>query len=393
MKDFVKNTKMEANKLISQGPISITNEVLVDPQKKMNLSKDTENWIDLRYKIVRSRWKKVQIMQNMNLGPLQLDKIIKEPPTHFLTSRPHYQDDAATVDRSRGTLPAPPSEVKAGSQGKVQVKHRPTSALNYGNPRASSFKKLEAQAKESPDKTERISRQSSLRLAQGTVGLSKLRDKVLQVVTAMKFKNAAEKRVAGLSNLAERSVSQANYTLASPDKKKEPPQLRAGRRRSRRLSSGSVASYRSRVSSFAELHEEKPAKKSIKAIPAKSQHPDNDKSKEPKDDSLSSSSSPSKRSEEDSGVQLINETRPTFIVLNNAVSDTPELEKMPSFRYTRDIEGLLRKMKQKGPFNVVMALSDTENPEYLHVVLILLVHQKVHFIHGYYLGKFKKVRL
>jgi hypothetical protein len=391
MKQFVKETKMEANKQLSHGPISITNEVLlIDPEHKLSLSKDKQDWFNLRYKIVRSRWKKVRIRQDRESGPIQIDKVIKEPPDYFLTARP--KETEASIDKKKG---APSTRMvriqsssldfkehsqslqqhgsqKGISQRQVQnLFSNPKVAPNLRNsytPKPSSFRKNavgEAQ-------DEQTAKESS---SKNPMVLAKLREKVLKVVSAMKIKEAGEERVAKVSNNAERSVSQFQYTLASPDKDREkkvgvrPPR----RRGSRRLSSGSNISFNSRVSDFADLRPDylpkKPSRKVIAAMPAKSLKPEQDRSKGDREDSMESSASPSKKSV-DSGFEMIHEDTPKVILLNQTAVDTSDFAKLVTYRYryNRDAADILRKIKLKGT-KIDVQNELLENSDYRHVRL------------------------
>jgi hypothetical protein len=364
MKAFVKTTKMEANKQFSQGPLSVTNEIVIDPNNKITLNKDNEDWINLRYKIVRSRWKKVPIMQDKVIGAVQIDRIIKEPPSSFLTARPTVQDGR------QESAPSKRQKYKVVSQDRGQISSSGVLPKTQGKPQAITQAKTDridggtkpTDAGEQPVRT-------SLKPANAGA-LTKLRDKVLKVVTAMKLKQAGEERVARVSQNAERSVSQANYTLASPERDNKRPEVRLrARRGSRRMSSGSAVSFHSRMSSFADLNEKgaKPTKKSIKAMPARAQQPEQDKSKGDRDDSMSSSSSPSKRSEE-SGVRMNYENTPKVILLNQTLGDTPEYGKTVTNKYNRDGEGLLRRLKAKAKGNKIDFQTEIlENSEYRHV--------------------------
>lgn len=311
---------MEANRQSSQG----IKEEDFDPNSKLTLEKDNQDWVNLRYKIVRSRWKKVKIRQDRAASPMLVDKIIKETPVNFLTSRP----PDTSLDIKTSTV-------------SIEIKSKPV-----------------VDNKDSPKRV------SVASLNPGTLG--KLRENVLKVVSAMKLKQAGDERVARISQNAERSVSNANYTLASPEREKKPEMRTRVRRGSRRLSSGSVISYQSRASSYADLKDEfakKSTKKIIKAMPARTQKPEQDKSKGEREESLSSSSSPSKRSD-GSGFHMIYENTPKVIVLNQTFDNGKQINNV---KYTRDGEGLLRKLKAKGT-KIDLQTELLENSEYRHVV-------------------------
>ena len=76
MHQFEKKARIEANKIISSGPISLTNEIVMEQDRKLNLNDDMENWKDLKYKLVRSRWKNVHIKQDKPRVPLEIEKVI-----------------------------------------------------------------------------------------------------------------------------------------------------------------------------------------------------------------------------------------------------------------------------------------------------------------------------
>lgn len=89
MKDLVKNSLKEANKVVAKGPISVTEDVIIDPDFKSSTQRREEDWQALKYKLIRMRWmRNPNRPTNEETSELLPQDVIKYPPQFMLLERP-----------------------------------------------------------------------------------------------------------------------------------------------------------------------------------------------------------------------------------------------------------------------------------------------------------------
>lgn len=318
MKEFVKQTKIEANKVMSSGPVSLTNQIHMEHINKTSLSKDMEDWKDLRYKLVRARWKKLHIVQDKPNIPIEIDKVIKEPPALMLTARPKSKEHI--VDHKEVKIPE--AKVKRSKSvvrpfsDLLQAKHDQAKARREN---------IEANRKVAPsrrrmtrEKTENNEQRSEIKeksIVQPTAPKQTLKDKVNKVVSVLRIKREAQDKLSKISHITEKS--QTNNLLMSPERI-EPQRisLRPNTKKPRRLSSSSVISHKSRMSSFGDLTDRRRRDQPVRS-PLKPSHPEGERSSHEEQNSQSSSSKSPDDDSDDSGLPVNQETTPKVIFLNN----------------------------------------------------------------------------
>lgn len=388
MKDFVKRTKMEAGKLSNTNRTSITNEVPLDSSNRLTTDHQNQGWINLRYKLLKTRWNDAHIKQDKPMVPIQVDKVIKEPPTYFLTARPHRQE--SVLDNSEQTKKLERKD-RSMSGSSAQLNKRPASARTEQVAGITPVNRLHLPIQRKTKPKERPKPVTSFTQIDKKPYSEKLKDKVMNVVSTVKTSQVSDDKLAHASNNTERSTNQFNNITPFPDKDRRPDSKTRPKNMVKRLSSGSALSYRSKMSSIAELEEEKINKKVIKALPAKSRQPDNDRSKEVEDDSLSRSSSPSRNSDQSSG-DFNEEPTPKVVVLQQQEVIITDQNRYASFRYSRDGEAILKKLRSRGT-TVDFNTEILENSEYRHVFYVDLVHEDLFLFPRHHYGQRETVRL
>lgn len=297
MHSFVKQAKVESNRPTGAGKISITNEVLIDDSKAVSLARDTEDWKDLRYKLVRSRWKKMHIIQDKPAIPIQIDQVLKEPPKYMLTARPKYYDPQE-------------QEPKHQHSDERKVELKPSPAENLTRHLKEKTKRDHISKIQKPARNDRMKAASpaEVKIVEGLkpdepslqTASAKLKSQVKRVMNIFKLQKVNQDKS---SHASEKS--NANAVVSPERNEKLSIGARQHSRMLRRLSSGSSRSHKSKRSSFGDVGAE--ARRSSKLVAEE----------ESKKDMTSSESQ-----SESSGIADQTEGVPKVIVLHNTDRNT-----------------------------------------------------------------------
>ena len=89
MKDLIKSSLKEVNKVVAKGVISVTEDVIIDPDFKSSTQRRNEDWQTLKYKLIRMRWIKNKTKPTTEETPQLIpEEVIKYPPQFMLLDRP-----------------------------------------------------------------------------------------------------------------------------------------------------------------------------------------------------------------------------------------------------------------------------------------------------------------